>query len=605
MDDRKLNKLLAQARKAYKKKDKRKGAQLVNEILQEDFMHVGTWQLLYQLYGGNQAFDEFQRSFTEQYYPEKLTTLDSNLENTHVRSTTSTSSTEEEDTSKGSLFGRIFGAKRSTPDTESTPQTPVQQRQDTTHPATPADTGPQTSSDSTRRSASQKNSPQSLLQNAAQGAVQSTSSYSSRAVPHTPKIKPVTPIPKRPGDKISVIVVDDITQTRENIVRSLRFQEDIEVIGTASNGSEAIQITKELQPDVILMDVNMPDMDGITATTNIKRMVPFSQVVILTVQDDVDYIRRAMMAGARDFLSKPPTIDELVAAVQRAGDFAIQERQKSTSIDKALASGLLASKGKVITVYSPKGGAGSTMFASNLAAALYNDETAVALIDGDLQFGDISVFFNAQSRNSTLDLTRRIKELDPELVEEVLYQHVSGIRILPPPRPEEAEYVSADQFSGLLEYLRDLYPYIIVDTSHDLTNTTLSALDVCDVIVLITTQDIPSIARTRRFLDFLRLIEVDKRKALLVINQYDKRIGVTSDKVSNVLGIDVSAVIPIEKETVIPSINRGSPFMLQNEMVTRPIAKEILTAVEKIREKITQIEQAKQATEEDQDKKPA
>jgi pilus assembly protein CpaE len=604
VDERKLNKLLSQARKAYKKKDKRKGAQLVNEILKEDFMHAGTWQLLYQLYGSDKPFDEFQRSFTEQYYPDRLADLDSNLGSSHEGSTTSTTE-EEPDTSKGSFFGRIFGGKRSTRNIEQTQQKPVLEDRDPGHPASSAAAETEPGFDSTRKSPAQTSSSQSLLQNATHSSVSPTPAHSSRAAPNMPKIKPVTPIPKRPGDKISVIVVDDITQTRENIVRSLRFQEDIEVIGTASNGAEAIQISKELQPDVILMDVNMPDMDGITATTNIKRLVPFSQVVILTVQDDVDYIRRAMMAGARDFLSKPPTIDELVAAVQRAGEFAFQERQKSTSIDEALASGLLASKGKIITIYSPKGGAGSTMFASNLAAAFYNDETAVALIDGDLQFGDVSVFYNAQSRNSTLDLTRRVNELDSELVEEVLYQHISGIRILPPPRPEEAEYVSSDQFSSVLEYLRDLFPYIIVDTSHDLTNTTLSALDVCDVIVLITTQDIPSIARTRRFLDFLRLIEVDKRKALLVINQYDKRIGVSSDKVSQALGIEVSAVLPVEKETVIPSINRGSPFMLQNEKVTRPIAKEILTAVEKIREKITQIEQAKQTSEEDQEKKPA
>ncbi len=71
-----------------------------------------------------------------------------------------------------------------------------------------------------------------------------------------------------------VILVDDIAQTRETIARSLRFQENIEVIGTASNGLQAIHVARELKPDVIIMDVNMPDMDGIAATAIIKRDVP-------------------------------------------------------------------------------------------------------------------------------------------------------------------------------------------------------------------------------------------------------------------------------------------------------------------------------------------
>jgi len=88
-------------------------------------------------------------------------------------------------------------------------------------------------------------------------------------------------------------VVDDITQTRETVIRSLRFQDDIDVIGTATNGIQAIQTAKQLQPDVIVMDVNMPDMDGITATAAIKRDVPATEIIILTVQDDVDYLRKS------------------------------------------------------------------------------------------------------------------------------------------------------------------------------------------------------------------------------------------------------------------------------------------------------------------------
>ncbi len=126
-------------------------------------------------------------------------------------------------------------------------------------------------------------------------------------------------------------MVDDIAQTRETVIRTLRFQENIEVEGTAMNGVQAIELVKELKPEVVIMDVNMPDMDGITATGIIKREVPYAQVIILTVQDDVDYIRRAMNAGARDFLAKPPVIEELVAAVERAAEFSRREKAQDAS----------------------------------------------------------------------------------------------------------------------------------------------------------------------------------------------------------------------------------------------------------------------------------
>ncbi len=539
MNQQEIDSLLSQAEKAYKKKDKRKSTQLINQILQQDFSNASVWDLLYKLFGANQDRNKFQIAFTKKFYPEKLSLF--------------------EDHSQNSIESSQKKIEKLSTITPVTPPKPSHQ---------PPVTNERVSSPAIKPSLRKSSSS---------------------------KLTPVKPILKRPGDKISIIIVEDSSQTRENIIRSLRFQENIEVIGSASSGAEGIQIARELQPDVIIMDISMPDMDGITATESVKKIVPFSQVIILTVRDDIDYIRRAMMAGARDYLSKPLIIDELVSAIQRAGEIAFQERQKTTTIDEALSSGEAASKGKIIAVYSPKGGVGTTMFASNLAVAFYDEDSAVALIDGNLQFGDVPVFFNAQSNKSTLDLTNHIDELSEELVEETLFQHDSGIRLLPPPNPEEAEMVTEEQFSNLLGYLRGEFSYIIVDTTHDLTETTIAAIKTSDIFILITTQDIPSIARARRFLDFFYTIESNIEKILLVLNQYDKRIGITEEKVSKVLNLEISAILPMDKATVIPSINRGSPFMLQPAMISKPIAKEILHAVEKSREKITQLEKAAQA----------
>ena len=104
------------------------------------------------------------------------------------------------------------------------------------------------------------------------------------------------------------------------------------------------------------------------------------------------------------------------------------------------------SYGKIITVYSPKGGTGCTTVAVNLAMILHNEETPVILVDGNLQFGDVSVFLNEQGKNSVADLASRAEELDPEFIEEVLLTHsITGVKILPSPsRPEYAEGVTGE-----------------------------------------------------------------------------------------------------------------------------------------------------------------
>ena len=100
------------------------------------------------------------------------------------------------------------------------------------------------------------------------------------------------------GDKIRVIIVDDVSETRENVRKLLQFESDVEVVGVARTGKEAIQLSEDMQPDVVLMDINMPDMDGISATEAIRAKQPAVQVVILSVQGDQNYMRRAMLAGA-------------------------------------------------------------------------------------------------------------------------------------------------------------------------------------------------------------------------------------------------------------------------------------------------------------------
>jgi pilus assembly protein CpaE len=399
------------------------------------------------------------------------------------------------------------------------------------------------------------------------------------------------------GDKIRVLIVDDIAETRENIRKLLQFETNIEVVGTAKSGREAIQLSHEMAPDVVLMDINMPDMDGIAATEEIRKKAPATMVVILSVQGDQNYMRRAMLAGARDFLTKPPNPDELTAAIRRAGAVAREERNKRSLAYVTLNGGgtqpLVGPRvihGKVIMVYSPKGGTGCTTLAVNLALALHNDETRVLLVDANMQFGDVAVFLNEQGKNTILDLTPRADELDPDIVEEVMIKHAaSGLHILAgPSRPENAEKVTTAQFMKVLQYLRQLFAYIVVDTCSYLNDVTLAVLDDSDVVVLVTTQDIPSIKDGRLFLDLMATMGIPLDRVAFVINRFDKRIAITPEKVAENLKLELAAVIPLDERVVIPSVNRGVPFVLDNKM--QPSARGVFTLAEVLRAKLMSVE---------------
>jgi pilus assembly protein CpaE len=407
-----------------------------------------------------------------------------------------------------------------------------------------------------------------------------------------------------PGsDKIRVLIVDDVSETRENVRKLLQFESDVDVVGVARTGKEAIQLSQDLSPDVVLMDINMPDMDGISATEAIRSKQPAVQVVILSVQSDQNYMRRAMLAGARDFLTKPPMGDELISAIRRAGSMAQSERSKSAQVQVAPISpsmGIMAGygtpKGKIVTIYSPKGGTGCTTIAVNLALTLNNEDTRVVLVDGNLQFGDVAVFVNEQGKNTIIDLAPRADELDPEIVEEVMLKHAaSGLHILAAPsRPEYAEKVSSGQFTRILEYLRQLYAYVIVDTPALLTDVTLAAIDVGDIIVLVTTQDIPAIKNCRLFLDLLQTLGVERERILFVMNRFDKRINITPDRVTENLKQEIVSVIPFDEQTATKAVNRGVPFVLDSK--NQPAARGIFSLAESVRARVAAQESADETT---------
>jgi pilus assembly protein CpaE len=352
------------------------------------------------------------------------------------------------------------------------------------------------------------------------------------------------------------------------------------------------------------MDINMPDMDGITATEALLEDVPYAQIVILSVQSETDYMRRAMLAGARDFIAKPPSGEELVSTIRLVSERARDQRKKLARPQIDLAAekddGRRRERrpaGKLITIYSPKGGVGCTTLATNLALGLNSDETPTVLVDANFQFGDVSVFLNLQVKNSILDLASRADDLDEDIVREVIMSHESGLRVLAaPPRPEMADEVQADQVRRVLHFLKNQFAYVVIDTSSTMDDITLAAFDLSDLLLAVATTEIPSIKDARLLFDLLNVLEFPTEDLLFVLNKVDRRTGITAQAVSENLKQKVEAEIPINDQIVAESVNRGVPLLVSDK--NNPIAKNLIDLISTVKERLAEEEKEEESESE-------
>ena len=371
-----------------------------------------------------------------------------------------------------------------------------------------------------------------------------------------------------PSGKIRVLIVDDIVETRENVTKLLFFENDIEVVGTAANGREGVELAAKLQPDVVLMDINMPEMDGIAASEAISARSPNVQVVMMSVQGEADYLRRSMLAGAREFLIKPFSGEELVTGIHRVYQFAAARRAAApppTIIMPAAAPPAPPPRGaKVITVLGSKGGSGASTIAVNLAVALRDETKArVALLDANLEFGDVGVLLNLPNNRTIADLVSGKAEIDEEVLDGTMTSHSSAIKVLlAPSRPELAELVKPDHLKKIMELLDKSYDFIVVDLWKSFQETTIFFLDHADLILLASTTDLPSIKNARLVFELTEQLGYPPTKTLFVLNKDAGRTGVSTKDIEGSIKHPVGMILPKDERSTALASNRGTPLVM-------------------------------------------
>jgi pilus assembly protein CpaE len=422
---------------------------------------------------------------------------------------------------------------------------------------------------------------------------------------------------------ISILLVDDSVDTRENIKKLLLFESDFKVVGVAGTGREAVEQAKQLRPDIIIMDINMPDMDGIQATSEITKVVPTTAVIMMSVQNDQDYLRKAMLAGARNFLIKPIDPDELYNTVRT-----VYQRNKplAKQYEDLMAGGALIAKapqigggsdgdeqraGHVIVVYSPQGGAGTTTVATNLASGLMKKGIKVLLIDTDLQFGDVGVFLKLQSQSTLLDLVSKVEDLDIEFFDTVIATHESGLKVLMgPPRPEFAEEVEANPtaVARMIEKVASNYDFIVVDTGKHLNEMVLSLMDMAAKIVLVATPTLAAVKNVRFMLELFDKLNYQQNKTVFVLNRTEderarQRVTIPTEAIEKHLKIKVQAKIPTNEQVILSAVNRGVPVIASQRDRNRSPIKEMVDLADMLYNALTTTEQPEPQLDADKNKK--
>jgi pilus assembly protein CpaE len=289
---------------------------------------------------------------------------------------------------------------------------------------------------------------------------------------------------------------------------------------------------------------------------------------MMSVQGEADYLRRSMLAGAREFLVKPFSSDELTASIRQVYS---RERDKASRL--LIANPVVAPRsgdrepGQVVAVFSPKGGVGRTTVAVNLAVAAATElGKRVALMDGSFQFGDVGVLLNLNPRSKSIaDLIPELDAGELDSIDTFLIDHSSGIRVLlAPPSPETAEMITAAGVKKVLESLRMNHDLVVVDCTAFFNDTTLAVLDSADVILTMLSLEITSIKNMRLFLEVAEQLGYEKGKVRLVLNRADSALGIRVADVEHSIGRKVDETVVSDGRSVVYALNRGVPFFLSN-----------------------------------------
>lgn len=294
---------------------------------------------------------------------------------------------------------------------------------------------------------------------------------------------------------------------------------------------------------------------GVNEASLLLDIQPALPIVLVADGLTTDVLRAAIRVGFKDVIDAPlnqTKIETMLGHIEKAE--AIQGREMKPK----------ARIGKVVTIMSPKGGAGKTMTSSNVGLSLAMMSGAperVVIMDADLQFGDICISLQVEPQHTIVDAARDIDKLDEQLLDSLLATHSSGLRVLSAPlEPSLADEVSTQVVVKTLGMLKRMFDYVVIDTAPFLDEPVLSILERSDVVLLVVDMDLPAVKNAKLALDTLKLIKFPFEKIKLILNRVNSKARLDIHELERSLGLEVQAAVSSDK--LVPrAVNEGEPVV--------------------------------------------
>lgn len=318
------------------------------------------------------------------------------------------------------------------------------------------------------------------------------------------------------------------------------------------------RVSRALEEDpshtLVVIGADIPLEAACQLAEGVRVQRPELGVILLRHRLEVTALAQALRSGVREVV-QADDLPALADAVRR-----------SSALTMALAGhhpSAAGREGKIVTVFSAKGGVGKTTLSTNVAAYLASTGTRTVLIDLDLMFGDVAISLQLQPQHSLRDLVAMSGHLDGQGLESVVTKHEgSGLHVIAAPSdPSDAYRVPAEVITELLRVARTHYDYVIVDTPPSFTEQVLAAFDLSDLTLLVATLDIPAVKNLRIAINTLDTLGAPAESRSIVLNRSDAKVGLTPGDVELALKAPISVSVP-NSLSVPASVNRGVPIVL-------------------------------------------
>lgn len=367
-------------------------------------------------------------------------------------------------------------------------------------------------------------------------------------------------------EKIKVMLIG-VNGSKLFELKNLLRHEDVAIMGYTKLEDAALEKVFSLNPNVVIMQCGSEYDSAIMLAEKVYVELPGCSVIFLCDGTDNTIVERAMQAGVRRVLQMPIDGDTLVENIKT--EFSIEKMRLQKS--KHVAN--VSMQSKVITVFGAKGGIGKTTTAVNVAVVLAQMGKKVAVIDADLQFGDVNVYFDIETKNTIAELSQGQDTSDIDAIRRFTVLHHSGVSILCAPNsPEYAEYVSPKNIETIINTMRPYYDYVIVDTPPLLNDISLTAIENSNLVLQITGIDISTVRNTKTSLTILGSLQ-QTDKIAIIVNKVTSSI-ITVKNIQKILEMPIKGQVPFDYKTALESQNKGIPVVL--DAPRSPMAKELV-----------------------------